>query len=566
VSTPESGSAAVPHVRLDDLLQEVQVRLEEIVALRDRSHSLLEAIVAVGSELDLSAVLRHIVEAAVTLVDARYGALGVIGDEKLSQFLTVGIDDATHERIGDLPSGRGILGLLIREPRPLRLTDLSEHEASVGFPANHPAMSTFLGVPVRVRDEVFGNLYLTEKRGGDDFDLEDEQVVIALAAAAGVAIENARLYDDARRRERWLQASTEVATALLSGVGSAEALAVVARRAREVAEGHISAIALQTGPDELLVHVADGRDGPSLEGLVLPIDGSLAGTAFSTAEPITVSKLDDSDPLGKALSGEPKRRAVFVPLGVGQGVRGVLLVVMPLGAHPFTGQGTQMLANFAAQAAIGLELAEARADAERVVLYEDRDRIARDLHDLVIQRLFASGMQLESSMRLITNEEATNRVRSVVDELDVTIREIRSAIYALQPPGREAFPGVRGRLLAIVRSATVVLGFAPSLRFEGAVDSLVPETTADQLAAVLREALSNVVRHAQAHRVDILVEVVDNQVGLSVKDDGVGIPVTGRRSGLVNLGDRAVALSGEFTAQAGQEGGTHLHWRVPLPS
>jgi signal transduction histidine kinase len=274
-----------------------------------------------------------------------------------------------------------------------------------------------------------------------------------------------------------------------------------------------------------------------------------------------MGKLDDSDPLGRALSGHSHRHAVIVPLGV----RGVLLVVMPSGAPPFTGQGPQMLANFAAQAAVGLELAEAREDAERVVLYEDRDRIARDLHDLVIQRLFASGMQLESSTRLIVNEEAVGRVRSVVDELDVTIREIRSAIYALQPPGREAWPGVRGRLLAITRSAAEVLRFTPSLRFDGAVDSRVPETTADQLAAVLREALSNVARHSQAHHVEVVLKVSEDDVELRVHDDGVGLPVAGRRSGLNNLAERAVAMGGSFTAAPGPHGGTTLHWCVPLP-
>jgi signal transduction histidine kinase len=561
---PESG--VMPPMRLDDLLREVQVRLQEIVDLRDRSRSLLEAIMAVGSELELSSVLRRIVEAAVTLVDARYGALGVIGEERLSQFLTVGIDEETHRRIGDLPSGRGILGLLIREPQPVRLTDLSQHEASVGFPANHPAMSTFLGVPVRIRDEVFGNLYLTEKRGGDAFDEEDERVVVALAAAAGVAIENARLYDDARRRERWLQASTEVTTALLSGTDSSDALAVVARRAREVAEAYVCAIALPSGPNELRVHVADGRDSGKLLGLLLPLSGS-AGTAFTTSETVTVTELAESHPLGKALGVDAIGRVLFVPLGAGETVRGVLCVVMPVAAHPFTGQGPEMLASFAAQAAVALELADARQDAERVVLFEDRDRIARDLHDLVIQRLFASGMQLESSTRLMANDEAVTRVRSVVDQLDVTIREIRSAIYALQPPSHGIVPGLRARLLEVTRGAAEVLSFPPSLLFEGAVDTRVPEPVAEHLVAVLSEALSNVARHAHAHHVEVVVEVSTDEVALTIRDDGIGLPENGRRSGLTNLAERAVALGGAFSATLSPGGGgTELDWRVPLPN
>jgi signal transduction histidine kinase len=331
-----------------------------------------------------------------------------------------------------------------------------------------------------------------------------------------------------------------------------------------VAEAQVSAIALPSGSDDLRVHVADGRDSARLEGLALPLSDSLAGTAFRTAQPITVSELGDSDPLGRALGGDSDRRAMFVPLGEGNGVRGVLCVVMPAGAHLFTGQGPQMLASFAAQAAVGLELAEARQDAERVVLYEDRDRIARDLHDLVIQRLFASGMQLESSTRLMDNDEAVERVRSVVDELDITIREIRSAIYALQPPSREGSRGLRARLLDITRAASTVLGFSPSIRFDGAVDTRVPEGTADHLVAVLNEALSNVARHAKATRVQVVVEVSHDEVSLAVLDDGVGIPETGRRSGLTNLADRAIALGGTFSAQLAPKGGTALVWRAPL--
>ena len=527
---------------------------------------LLQAIVAVGSELELSSVLRHIVEAAVTLVDAEYGALGVIGDDRLSQFLTVGIDEEGRSQIGELPSGKGILGLLIHDPQAIRLTDLSKHEASSGFPPHHPKMQTFLGVPVRVRDEVFGNLYLTEKRGGDAFDEDDEQVVVALATAAGVAIENARLYYDARRRQQWLEASTQVTTALLSGTDSQEALAVVARRAREVAGAEMSAIALVRGPSDLRVEVVDGESAGKLQGLVLPMAGSYAGTAFGAGQPLTVRELDSSDPLGAALGGLGGRRVMFAPLGSGTSVRGVLCVVMPPGSGPLAFQDVEMLANFAAQAAVGLELAEARQDAERVILYEDRDRIARDLHDLVIQRLFASGMQLESSTRLMDNEEAVARVRAVVDDLDLTIREIRSAIYALQPTSQGSGPGLRARVLELTRSAQDVLGFIPSVMFSGPVDSRVPSNIADHVVAVLTEALSNTARHARAGRLEVSLDVSDAGVTLIVRDDGVGIPPGGRRSGLSNLSDRALALGGDFSAAQAAAGGTQLTWHVPLTS
>ncbi|HEY9368197.1 GAF domain-containing protein, partial [Streptomyces sp.] len=222
---PERVENRIPRLRLDELLDEVQVRIDEVRGTRDRLNGLLEAVMSVGRELDLPQVLRGIVEAAVTLVDAEYGALGVIGDDnRLSQFLPIGIGDDLREQIGDLPSGHGLLGELIRNPQPLRLPELSEHPASYGFPPHHPPMHSFLGVPIRVRDEVFGNLYLTEKRGAADFDAEDEAVVTTLAVAAGIAIENARLYEEGRLRERWLAANSDLTSALLSGAEESQVL------------------------------------------------------------------------------------------------------------------------------------------------------------------------------------------------------------------------------------------------------------------------------------------------------------------------------------------------------
>ena len=558
----------IPSLHLDDLLGELRSRLQEIIATRDRSHALLEAIVAVGSELDLATVLHRIVEAAVALADATYGALGVIGEpDRLSQFTTVGLDDEARARIGPLPSGRGILGLLIREPDPLRLRNLSDHQASFGFPPNHPPMSSFLGVPVRVRGEVFGNLYLTNKRSGDEFDAEDERVVVALAAAVGVAVENARLYDDARQRERWLQASSAVTTTLLSGTDPSEALGVVARWAREVAAADVALIALQDADRGLVVEIADGRDADKLRGLVLPMLGSLVGEAFSSGEAVAVAELGPGSRLAAALGPSQLGAAMFVPLGELPAVMGVLGVVMPVGAPAFGAHSVTMLRNFAGQAAVALQLAQARRNAERVVLYEDRDRIARDLHDLVIQRLFASGMQLESASRLIANDQATTRVRHVVDELDGTIREIRSAIYALQTPSGTGSATVRSHLLEIKDASAQTLGFTPSLQFEGPVDTDVPPAIREQMVAVLVEALSNVARHAQAHRVSVVVSAGENSVTLRVVDDGIGLPDHGRRSGLTNLADRAARLGGTFSvAKVSSAGGTELVWTVPLSS
>lgn len=557
---------ALPGLQLDELLGELEVRLRQILTVRDRSSQLLEAIVAIGSELDLNAVLYRITEAAVALADATYGALGVIGEaDRLSQFLTVGIDDTTRAEIGGLPAGRGILGLLIREPHPIRLASLGDHPASFGFPPGHPRMTSFLGVPIRVRDEVFGNLYLTEKRGGGEFDEDDERIVVALATAAGVAVENARLFDEARRRERWLQASEELTTSLLSGTRPEDALAAVARLAREIAEARTTFIALPTAGPSLVIEVSDGHGADRIRGLAVAVEGTTIGRAFSGDQAVTITRLEADDPLGVEMEGHGGQ-TMLVQLRDSGGVRGILAVIMSAGGTPLERQAASTLEGFAGQAAVALQLAEARREGERVHLYEDRDRIARDLHDLVIQRLFASGMQLEGTTRLVNNEEANTRIQAVVDELDTTIREIRSAIYALQTPSRSGGGEVRAHLLEATDFASTGLGFAPSVRFEGPVDALVPPNVASDLVAVLVEGLSNVARHAKATHAEVVVSADKDEVSLIIRDDGVGLPPIGRRSGLANLAERAATHGGTFVAGATPAGGTEIRWRVPLPT
>ena len=528
---------------------------------------LFEAVLVVGEDLDLQAVLHRIIEAAVLLVDATYGALGVIGEgDRLSQFVTVGIDDETYARIGSLPRGRGILGLLIREPQSLRLDDLHAHPASYGFPPHHPPMTSFLGVPIRVRDEVFGNLYLTEKRGGRPFDEEDESIVQALAAAAGIAVANARLYDDVRRRERWVLASAEVTTELLSGTDPVEVLRNVARHARELNEADLAIVALPASADSLMVEVSDGEGAAVVRGRVVPVEGSLCGDAYRNAAPLIVSDLA-TDNRAYAATGlpVPAEAAMFVPLGSAGQVRGVLAVLNRAGARRFEQGDLRVLQAFAGQATVALELAESRRDAEQLSVYADRDRIARDLHDLVIQRLFATGMQLEGVTRLIDRPEASERVRRAVDDLDLTIREIRSTIYALQSPDLGGTPSLRSRIINVVDEISGALNFTPSVRLDGLIDTSVPDVVAEHLLAVLRESLSNVARHAGATGVEVLV-VVGDEVTLTVRDNGVGLPEGGRRSGLLNLEDRATQLNGKFLAAAAPEGGTELIWSVPLPN
>ncbi|GII87882.1 histidine kinase [Sphaerisporangium siamense] len=558
-------SSLVPSMRLDELLAELQTRLEAVLATRDRVHALLEAVVSVGSDLQLETVLRRIVETATRLVDAGYGALGVIGEEStLLEFIPVGLSEEEIARIEHWPHGLGLLGLLIKEPAPLRLAAISDHPESYGFPPGHPPMRSFLGVPLRVRDEVFGNLYLTEKRGGAEFDEEDQAVVTALATAAGVAIENARLYEETRRREIWLQASSEVTTTLLTGAGVDEVLSQVARHVQEMADADVTTILFPSADGKTLrVGIAEGAE--DLVGAEVPVEGSLPGAAYAAGEPYTAGDVGDVGTVGFHMSDEVESGpAAAVPLGAAGSVRGVLALGKRPGRLPFSPSMLRMLHAFAGQAAIALELATARKDAERLGLLEDRDRIAKDLHDVVIQRLFAVAMTLMSAVRLVERPEASTRVRHAVDELDETIRQIRSTIFALQTPPDLADPGLRARVVALVEGARGHLGFMPGLRMEGQLDNDVPAPIADQLLAVLQEALSNLVRHAKASKADVAARVDAGRVVLVVQDNGVGLPAEGRRSGLRNLQERAERLGGTFVAESPAEGGTRLVWDVPL--
>jgi signal transduction histidine kinase len=553
-------------MRLDELLAELQVRLQAVLATRDRTHALLEAVMAVGGNLELEIALRQIVEAAVTLVNARYGALGIIGDGgRLAEFVPVGLDEAEIGRIHHWPEGRGLLGELIINPRTLRLPDISAHPRSYGFPAGHPPMQSFLGVPVRIRDDVYGNLYLTEKLGGGQFDEEDEALLVALAAAAGVAIDNARLYEEARRQQRWLRASAEVTQRLLSGSAPEEVLALVTERALEISGADLVALALpESGRQHLVIQQASGEGAAEALGLVLPAEGSVSGLVMDTGQPKILADFSGDDRVAKvARQHMPLGPAVLVPLGAPGNVRGVLTAGRRRGAMQLAPAAVDMVITFAAQAGIALELAEHRRDIERFAVFEDRDRIARDLHDLVIQRLYATGMSLEGTAALLTNSEAAGRVSKAVDALDETIKQIRSAIFALHSRGESRLPSLRSQILEVVAEMTGPLGFAPALRMAGRLDEVSLEA-GEHLLSALREALSNAVRHAGATRVEVSIEAGQDLV-LTVTDNGVGMKATKRRSGLANLEERAAKLSGTMRVGPGQGGGTRLEWRVPLP-
>ncbi len=572
---PADTHPVLPHLRLDDLLAEVQTRLQAVLAARDRMHGLLEAVVMVGSHLDLESVLKRIVEAAVTLVDARYGALGVIGEDKqLAEFVPVGVGEDDIAAIDHWPEGRGLLGMLVHDPQILRLSEISEHPAASGFPPGHPPMHSFLGAPVRVRDDVFGNIYLTEKAGGGAFDEDDEAVLVALAAAAGVAVENARLYDEAQRQQRWLRASGEVTSRLLSGSEPDEVLSLIAELARDLAGADLVVLALpDEGKKRLVIEYATGERAQEARGLVLSAAESLSGQVFATGEPVTLPDFSHDERTAPA-AREALRLgpAVLVPLGTQGNVRGVLTAGRAPGRQPFAVAAAEMIATFAAQAAVAVELAEHRRESERLSVFEDRDRIARDLHDLVIQRLYATGMSLEGATPLITRPEVATRVRTAVDAMDETIKDIRATIFALQARSTDKPPGTRARVLSVADEMAGPLGFAPSLRLSGPLDDLVTGDVAEQLLTALREALSNVARHARASRVDVIIEISNdggsagNHAVLRVRDNGIGINDVVKRSGLRNLAERAKQFSGAMRVGARPDGGTDLEWEVLLPS
>ncbi len=547
---------------------------------------LFSAVVAVAAGLELGATLRRIVQSAVDLVDATYGALGVLGpDGQLTEFVHVGIDQAAQAVIGDLPRGRGILGLLVAHPVPLRLDDMTSHPSAVGFPPGHPEMRSFLGVPVKVRGQVFGNLYLTDKRGAEGFSTADERIVTALAAAAGVAIDNARLYERSVMRERWQTAVADMHAAVLEGADAGEVLELGTTRAAELVHARAGIVALPSPAGVLRVEIVisdlepgarasrwrvAGADHPTDDtglarwrGAAVDKEGPIA-RCYATQE-ITegverlVGHLDAEAP-------EPDEIPVLaLPLRTPDDALGVLALVPRPGAT-LSAEQRELAANCADQAALALMLARGRLEKERIVLLEERDRIARDLHDLVIQRLFATGISLSGAARVQeTPQPVVDRLESAVDALDTTVKEIRATIFELHQPVGHAVGGVRGRVLEEAAAAAVVLGHAPSTRFMGTVDALVDDGLAADLLGALREALANVAKHAQAEHVEVLVAVEQDAVLLQVTDDGVGIPEElGRRSGLVNLAERAARYGGSCTIMRRSGGGSVLSWRVPL--
>lgn len=568
-AVPPDGGTPLSDVDFDDLLREVLARVEGVLDEQTRLRLLLDAVVTMAADLTLDGVLARIVTIASALADARYAALGILGsgpERRLRTFIHHGVTTDQVAEIGHLPDGHGLLGLIIDRPEPLRLHDIAAHPESFGFPAHHPPMSSFLGVPVRIRDQVFGNLYLTEKAGGGDFTEQDENVVVALAAAAGVVIENARLYEQAALRQRWLAATAEITRLLVSGDPGVDAQQTVADLAREVAGADVSWIVVGSEPDALTLRVVSGLDADTDVMRSLDLRESLASAVVRTGEAASVDDLtgdpralDPSSVLGWPRLGP----AVVVPMGSAGGSEGVLALAWTAENREHVHNvDTALPASFAEQAALALQVARARGDRQRLALFQDRDRIGRDLHDLVIQRLFAVGLGLQSTARMSDRPEVGERLEQAVDDLDDTIRDIRRSIFALG--SLEASTDIQAEVTRLVERAEATLKFRPSLRLVGPVRSLVGPDLAPDLLAVLAEALSNASRHAAASAVEVVVSAADGVVVLTVADNGRGLPEGVRESGVANMRLRAESHGGSLAITSGPGAGTELRWSVPV--
>ncbi|WP_158077387.1 sensor histidine kinase [Amycolatopsis keratiniphila] len=556
--------------------QAIDVLLEHARTVRDtqeRLRSLLRASHVVASHVDLSRVLRHVVDAAKDLVNARYAALGVLGpDGTVDEFVYSGLDDQRAARIGHPPHGQGILGLLITEPRPIRLTDLSTHPASAGFPPGHPPMRSFLGVPLLVRGQAFGNLYLADKQDEDEFSADDEQLLLSLAGFAAVAIDNAHLYEEAQRRAAWQRSSAEITAALLAGTETEDVLRLIAAKAHEVARADLAAVVLPVdGTGVLTVQAAAGEDDVAgLVGRRLDTENSLCELAMTGSQPLLSEDLskDERGPLSdETWAGKAGPGMVAPLMAPDRPPTGVLVVANAPGRRGFHERDLEMLAAFASQAALAQQLAQHRTHSEELQLLEERDRIARDLHDHVIQEVFATGLSL-SNLASAVDSGQRDRVLAVVHKLDQVVSEIRGTIFNLHAPmgaGGDAEHSLRRALSEIARTTTDSLGFTPVLRLDGPLDTLVPARLAVDLSAVVREALSNIARHAHATTATVQVSATPTTLTARVEDDGHGLGDTTRRSGLANLRARAEKHGGDLSIDSAPGQGTILNWTVPLP-
>lgn len=561
-------------------------------APRAGTFELLRAVLSLGADLDLSSVLQRFVQVSAQLTNARYAAINVLDASGASTtFVQYGVPETAAARLANSPHAIGVLGA-IPDYGVLRLRDLREHPAFQGYPAGHPDMGSFLGTAVRVHEEIFGYLYLADKQ--PEFEDADVDVVLALAAAAAVAIQNAQLYADARARENWLRAGQEITTLLLSGAEEDEALERIAVHAREIAEADSAVLILPGMGGELVMEIVDGDGKDALLGTVMPRDGRAWRTMRGGA-----GELVESLYAHRQVRLQPMRQfgpALYAPMTAEGHAMGVLVLLRNIGRAPFGPHDLLTARSFAAQAALALRLAEARHVRDAEALLDERERIARDLHDLAVQQLFATGMQLESLRRKaarggVSPVELEEILHDALDNVDASVRQIRSIVHALKDP--DAASGLVERLRREASLSRAGLGFAPTfvvtldgkdvgaqITDDDGIDARVRGGLADDVVAVVREGLANAARHAQASSVAVRVSVEGERsdvplepgqewpgsVLVEVEDDGVGLdPERTRTSGTDNLAERARQHRGTFSLTDAPSGrGTLLRWHAPL--
>ncbi|WP_430644794.1 GAF domain-containing protein [Agromyces sp. GXS1127] len=551
-----------PRAELDRALTDLVERAGEVMRTQGRLRALLDATRSIVGEIELADVLRSIVTSAVELVDAQYGALGVLAPQGgLEEFVHVGMPDDTVQRIGHLPEGRGLLGALIDHPDAIRLEAISADPRSVGFPAGHPPMGSFLGVPVRVRDEVFGNLYLTNRRGGG-FSDEDVELISALATAAGLAVDNARRYAEARTREAWAAASAQVVSALLtsSSEGTAALLAD-----ELVDRGAADRVAILVGADETAVRVVEVRGASAddcVAGAVVDADRTLAAVVLEGGETRATpgGRIEPPDALALHHDGSCGP-VLFTALRRDGAPNIVIAAARHPGAPHFTSAEMRIAEDLAERVSLAAELAEAREAQQRGLLLEDRARIARDLHDHVVQQLYGAGLDLAAAAA-DSPDPVAERLGSAVDAIDEAIAQVRTIVFALTPQDGGA-PTLRHRVLDLAGSASRHLPQPVAVSFAGPVDLLAEGALADELTASVRELLSNAVKHSGAASVTLTIVAADGRVTAEVADDGRGIGDAARRSGLENLRIRAERLGGAFELDS-STAGTRARWSAPI--
>lgn len=540
---------------------------------------MLRVVTGLVSDLDLDSVLRRTVEAACEVTSARYGAIGVldITGRELAAFVTHGISDLERKSIGALPRGKGVLGLLISDPRTRRIDVVGEHPASVGFPEGHPPMTAMLGTPIRVDERIFGILYLTERLDGRPFTAEDERALSALVAAAGPAIHNAQTFARVQNRARWTAAVGDLTQTLLEGRHESAALARMAKRARELGGASYALVALRTESGELIIDAADAAD--AAEWAVQPTQQSQQATsigrrlrsnnwqlALRHRVPLTLMEMPGDDHVGELLTEiheitgirEPAT-ALVVPITVGEEQIGLISLAWPTQHGSPAFETMDMLPEFAGRMGLALESGRAQRQRARATLLEDRDRIARDMHDHVIQRLFAAGLTLQVVGRRSADAER-ERIEATIEELNETVLVLREAITGLHRHLPEG--GLGPEIEQLAAAAGTACGFVPDLSLEGRLGDIPPDLEFEVLA-VVREGLSNMVRHSQARDASVLVRVTD-EVLVVIQDDGVGIGDAGERSGLANLAERARHHRGSLAVTNRHPDGTLLRWRAPL--